>query len=1752
MGPKKGKDVTNEDYWKTFIEDSLLNDEHWEVKVILIEAAGSEQDRKYLNSFESYAAEDKRFVIKNISKTETTFMINQLGGDKKVKDDNLKVFEAGESYLKEKKDIPPDVWALIIKHLILKMKDEYLFIKRQRLEVREGMRAESITMVGKDEVRGSVNVKLPDAVSSSPDTKVKKNKGEPEPVVQSSDETEGKKYNTVLRVRGEEWRDKIYIDDFPNDGPNIYVALTGFIEPFLPVYLIKIGVPLTAVIQVRIESTLSKVPSYISKHNKKGSSQTEMLLEKSINFWDHLQNLRIDNSASDELKNTAFIIFSPSCEDLDQLVKSPEKIYDEICFLMYDVQDLTRQHVHYLENMRIINIPDYLNNDCRFEFYTKKMQGIPLECLTVYSVMDSILVSIDENLNNNIQDGSISTKSLSSSITKNANIKSIDISDKVARAEHLVKRVFGCLNNITDETKKTFRVTYGHNFENLKEPAVIQYGDKAKYSTFHLGNIDLENIIWRSLYNMPYNLLWRNHNKSNGQITEKNNVHVNILLSCLKRDDIEVDELNRLIYILSFRKLYNDKSSQRKKQTVPSNITNLKKTYLKRSILAEPLSQAPKNINSTSTLLQFQIQNENSLNDSKEGSEEICCVKSLFDFPDICGLVSATEIANEEPIIHVIDDYEYFEDFTGNNASQVMHEAFNNFNCVDYKYCEITDSILLMFFNSHDENGIAREQWRSHIPTPVCLQDFFDFVLEENYDWIENEERIYVENIIVQSKSIGKDANILQVGKSCIGNIEDELDLLIEGSIKYKEIAKIEEITEISDTNATTNKSAISPTSNEDSKSSKKSKSSTPKQTRKIFTVPEPDSYTSLNTPAKPFHGYNLGERRLESFGQNCMFYSKDGTRVLTKYSMLIPNNIEFVALNIAPGNGYNEFWLYKALDTLAVTSEVTDVCESFRITTKGELFINIRKRTFQIPEMKPMNFISDPYSKNNINNSNYENNVGEIQSKNYYSFTVTWPNGLITESVHDNNSEISHIKQFYLNPTPNHVEDMRCISIKGEVIIFKSSGIIDVLYPDGSIVTITNCRKEMVQPINTEDIQSNASSEKSGKDKKKGKEKNRKSSLRLSKSTIIDDNISETNPPEYELFIHEYETIDNNGVKEQWINGKPIFIEKFMSRTATDHCLPEVFTRRMDGTNILLNKNGDQVVTFPDKTRIITNYFIDEEEIYPEWTDEEVKYFNTLNLGETEMQNHNSQISMSPKSCTEIDSKTDSFCSYRKYEQELEERCDGYISVQISFTIEHEKFSSVIVDKAHETISVISPNNTQVTVDINNNYNMTLDDKTTAIFDGKTLNINYVACAKCDAKTTIAVSVNTEEVNSGSSKINNNWLEMCDSFDKHVEVDEEGNIFTSNQTYTTDTDESYRSRHGEECVSNEIKSEATEELHEDCKEMSLAKSTRFIVLHRDLSCSELIHRDMLDQYIQNCRGQPWCSINEHDTFADHRSLVSILTPVHVTESEKWLMESKLADKPHYLKYKDLKEDAGKGFYHWMRPYDRFVPQPRKPNKVLPPRLPRAYILRTLEKQWNDSERHMLSGAKELICAILEYRKVVKSNSEALSTVPIKDPRSAEEKCIDDNVQKLAHRIYEDLRNRITEQVAKAAKADITTLPPAASIAMLPGPRGIDSDTDESYDSQAPYEASTLVKQLEAAETMRPSLQRYWRRREQEVKEDEFYMHLLRDGGVPPYFRNVLGGAVWWEVNSAVEDATRLGEETNVTCACISDTSQEI
>lgn len=1378
MPPKKGSPSPKSDLkatsktgeeserssWRSKIINTKLNDATFRVKVVLLDVAGSEQDRMYLNKFELFAAEEKRFVIKVLSKTETIFMISQLGQDTKGKEEN-KVFDEAAAFLREKKNVPADYLALVIKHLIIKFKEEYLFIKRQKLDVAEGCRRESLIMERSVEVKGSVFQKG----GASALTKSDKSKSAVvAPSRSDNDENlreidEEKKYNTQLRVRGEEWRDKQYVEDYPIDGPHLYVAVTGFADPFLPLALVRIGVPVVAVVQIRIDVVTLRIPSSLTRAAKRGASQTQLMMDESLKFWDDLQQLRIMPSTAPYLKDTAFLVFSPPYWEANELTGDPEKIYDEISYLIYDTHDLSRQHDNFLDNMRVINVPVDIDESkdkfsC-FQYYSRLLQGIPLECLPIYTVLDSIVHSVVKFHNGPDSESNNSTADVKSGKRSNHD-------EKLVKAESIVNDIFDKLCQ-ADNNKKTYRITYGEEFETYKDPIVLNYGDIVKYNTFHLGNMNLDQIVCGMLLGMPVNKLWQKEVALWSEIEAKISFHVNVLLSCFEREDVETSELVRLLNILACRKLYNNRSSLRKDEESPETLSDFKKNYLKRSPLAEPITRAPSVMVSCGGLgspsFPSITKSDNVSTLSPGDDDETSRVKFLFDCPDISDLVTGAEIEADAPLSHLIDDYDFFEDFGGSCSFQIILDSFNKYNCLDYKYCEVTDSIVMMFFNSHNKEGIARDTWRSHIPTAVCLQDFFDYVLEEHYDWIQEQDELYYEALALMTRSMYSKHMLEQYEHSCLNEVDVDMEMMLDGSLKQLEL--IQGATPLTSTENIPSRLSASPKI--------ETRKSTPRKSiKEKAKEPKPD-----NTP-KTFCGYSLGDRRIEVFGKDSTYFSEDGCKINTMYYLVIPMNFEWIIMNMVTGNGNTEFWFQRVIGDHLQAGDNAELSENFRINTKDHVMINLKKVTYRVLLTKSPSEAEYPPSPTFRSSFVGSAPVEELyETEFYHTLYVTWPNGMIVESVHEHNSPtLSHIRMTYLSDVPYIKEEMRCYTLKGEAVIFHKAGNIEVLCPDGTYINITKYGQRQVFAPTSSSAEPNSTEtdSKKGKkeDKKKGKEdKSDKKGKGASPSKTNKASAQNLSAHEgsvaNEFGIDEFEIVDTCGIVQRYNRSdkKLHKIDKLLIKTATDYCLGEVFMRRTDGAHYLLNKNGSYVSTFPDGTRIVSDCFVEDDEIYPDWTEDERAYFDSQPQDMVEME------SMGTDRSTLTDGSAN---EHGRSSKKPNPHDDGYVSIYVVYTIEHKNYATITINNFEGTVQVDSPNGSSVVMDRKNHYQMKLDDVTTAKFDGLDLYISYEACVQCHSFTTCDVKISYDEICS-VTQVYRHWLRMKDSFCKRVFVNEEG-----------------------------------------------------------------------------------------------------------------------------------------------------------------------------------------------------------------------------------------------------------------------------------------------------------------------------------------------------------------------------------------
>lgn len=233
------------------------------------------------------------------------------------------------------------------------------------------------------------------------------------------------KANTRLRIREEEWRDIVYIDDAPLDGPNLYVVLTGFHDPDLFVELMNIGVPMTCILKIkRPGETLQHISSFNEEKNQHtdriwlrfpGSYAVDKV--DLYKFWTSLKNTLKDPQAIQTFSNIAFLTFKPPflAETLDDLEYKILKkdIFDKVSFIVYDLYDLLRKHSNYLRSMLIQRYDIDEKEEAEANVYHAILDALPTECVTVPTLLNALLLQVEANLELVLADRSFQEQNVS-------------------------------------------------------------------------------------------------------------------------------------------------------------------------------------------------------------------------------------------------------------------------------------------------------------------------------------------------------------------------------------------------------------------------------------------------------------------------------------------------------------------------------------------------------------------------------------------------------------------------------------------------------------------------------------------------------------------------------------------------------------------------------------------------------------------------------------------------------------------------------------------------------------------------------------------------------------------------------------------------------------------------------------------------------------------------------------------------------------------------------------------------------------------------------------------------------------------------------------------------------------------------------------------------------------------------------------------------------------------------------------------
>ena len=218
-----------------------------------------------------------------------------------------------------------------------------------------------------------------------------------------------RKANTKLRKRGEEWRDAVYVDDAPVNGPNLYIILTGFHDPDLPQHLINVGVPLSCMMQIKRPNEQLDLVQYEDVEEESTESRKLYFLEeysvskiRLFNFWTKVKKRSMDPEAYQEYCDIGFLIFCPpllpETSNKEQYEALKKDMYDRVSYIVYDFYDLYRQHGNYLKSMEVEKgIVGESTKKANTEVYETMLDAFPPECVSVPLILFAILTQVEAN-----------------------------------------------------------------------------------------------------------------------------------------------------------------------------------------------------------------------------------------------------------------------------------------------------------------------------------------------------------------------------------------------------------------------------------------------------------------------------------------------------------------------------------------------------------------------------------------------------------------------------------------------------------------------------------------------------------------------------------------------------------------------------------------------------------------------------------------------------------------------------------------------------------------------------------------------------------------------------------------------------------------------------------------------------------------------------------------------------------------------------------------------------------------------------------------------------------------------------------------------------------------------------------------------------------------------------------------------------------------------------------------------------------
>ncbi|XP_017795503.1 PREDICTED: uncharacterized protein LOC108576939 [Habropoda laboriosa] len=1472
----KPRKQTDENSWREPLESILINDDDWWCIVTMMVETITEHSR-CVSIFNAAAEEGRRKAIYSLSCQKTLASVRALSTQGLDKCPTIQgVCHYASKLSNENNDaLPSWLMARIIKYLIYRAREENIVMAKKLADLDREIDEEYWIMQTVADW-GQPGGKKFDA------------------------EKFDSKANTKLRKRGEEWRNTVYVDDAPVDGPNLYVILTGFHNPDLPEHLVNAGVPLNLLLQIkRPREQLDRSVSYKEKpSNRKKLHFVQMYSVgkfELFNFWTKVEERLMNPAAHPEYCDVAFLVFCPpqlpetySDEKYEILKKD---MYDRLSYIVYDFYDLYRQHGSYLKSMKLERgVTEGTTEKVNTEVYKTFLDALPMECVSVPLILFAMLVQVEADDGGIAMENSVDEKGDARSMGKSSSNAEEEAETSSQSPVEMLEQKIESLNMKLNLEE----CSIDKSEQNVSDIELILHGDSMNEVIRLLDDSAIARSIPKAT-DLIDNILPIFRHPNITRLLERHEISVKKLnkysrhIDNIRRYfDVEIsnEEIKHYLHVLTFDKLiFGLLRNNNETLETTTETENAMRTH-------DSVTFSMKRCKSLPSLTWKSTPEVNFLSDGNidygKIFPEIIECSTLFDLIDprellVPGYLEENVFKTRTTDRPRLEDFSDVELLSERIFLQLLHECLHSFDHMEYRYFEPTDSLLLYHGNKWRINGASEEERMSSIRTPVRLRDFCKYVVPEEEDWLRQEEEMYRLQTAESMERLMRKSTEIYDGTMLF---RDE-DFILPGTLKAKDLeisrqfdqeksnleVDVPSESSVEETIKSRKKGKEKETEKESPKKNKKSDRSTGLRTiSKKSTEDEKKSLSIYSSGEKEavydFVGYELGQLRVQVTNTKKTFYSADGTLIETEMDDWLYKNKDLrITVTL---HGYSLRLFHR------ISSHETN--EIFHLTSKTGIILAFQK----LPTSQHVSLNSFQYNWQDVN----------------VEIRASWPTGLqIKPITGDGPQNPYYIQQSYIQKGRNDKEENCEICRKflrnGTVLKYLDNGTVIVLRPNGVIVTCTAFEKLETKQNGNKDNETRASkhsrvnssdtlnqnfgenitenllqiykpicllffkgdrpnraSKVAAKTRKKptspsktrllGAVEGDPASAQQNSTTKHDSILSMADNTvkvsRYTVLNHDggrYEVLDDLVVSEQ---------HRLLVRMASDYEVDEKFTRRADGTNMLLKSNGELIVRFPDGTRITTGYAIEKEPAMCDWTEEEILLYFTSDGGREDEETYASFSNLSNVEEAASSSWRRNVEQEEKITEVLIE--DSFVSVLLTCRAEHKNYATVSYDQSAVSCTLSMPDDLRVSISRRGHYEVSMADGVNLKIDEDTLSLKGNQCATCGSQSTSTYSFSPFE----SSVI----FTTVDVYGNVFGVKSDGSTYYCPRTYTTKRQnrsssiDTVRQRKQE---GQGGESDEEEEILEDiCRHERLRFKTdnlsyRIFSMNRDLTAYEYIHR---------------------------------------------------------------------------------------------------------------------------------------------------------------------------------------------------------------------------------------------------------------------------------------------------------------------